>query len=103
MRAKLETLAGRHASSISDLQSPSGLQFVLVAALISTLVIVSTSLPASHKLPSGPTTMWRTTPPPDGRIGHVWNFSVAGSNRTSMFGFAFPSTYQTILPEAVMA
>src|SRR5213594_3916240 len=80
-----------------------GLQFVRVAALISTLVMASTSLPASHKLPSGPTTMWRTTPPPDVRIGHVWNFSVAGSNRTSMFGLALPSTYQTILAEAVMA
>src|SRR6266571_4124144 len=79
------------------------LQFVRVAALISTLVMASTSLSASHKLPSGPTTMWRTTPPPDGRIGHVWNFSVAGSNRTSMFGLALPSTYQTIVPEAVMA
>src|SRR5437660_8731394 len=64
------------------------LQRVPVAALISTLVMASTSLSASHKLPSGPTTMWRTPPPPDGRIGHVWNFSVAGSNRTSMFGLA---------------
>src|SRR3989475_13168913 len=77
-----------------------GLQRVPVAALISTLVMASTSLSASHKLPSGPTTMWRTTPPPDGRIGHVWNFSVVGSNRTSMLGVALHSTYQTMPPEA---
>src|SRR4029077_3993701 len=89
--------------SLSGGGAAQGLHRVPVAALISTLVMASTSLPASHKLPSGATTMWRTAPPPEGRIGHVWNFSVAGSNRTTLFRLALPSTYQTILPEAVMA
>ena len=36
-------------------------------------------------LPSRVTIMLRTTPPPEG-IAQVWNFSVSGSNRTSVFG-----------------
>ena len=35
----------------------------------------------------------KTTPPPDG-IAHVWNFSVFGSKRTTVFGFTPDSLYQ---------
>src|SRR4029453_7236759 len=35
-------------------------------------------------------------------IGQLWNFSVCGSNRTSVFGFDDDSVYQTMLPTEVM-
>src|ERR1051326_7634247 len=44
-------------------------------------------------LPSVVAIMLRTTPPPEG-IGQVWNFSVFGSNRTSVFGVTADSLYQ---------
>src|SRR6266851_6662264 len=46
-------------------------------------------------LPSTVFIMFRTTPPPDG-IAHVWNFSVFGSNRTSVFGLTADSLYHTM-------
>ena len=52
-------------------------------------------------MPSGVAIMWRTIPPPDG-IVQVWNFPVAGSNRTSVFGRTPDSLYQTMLPVAAM-
>jgi hypothetical protein len=67
----------------------------------STNAIPFTPLHASHKLPSGVATMLRTTPPPDGII-HVWNFSVFGSKRTTVFGLVFDSLYQMTSPIAVM-
>jgi hypothetical protein len=39
--------------------------------------------------------MLRTTPPPEG-IAQVWNFSLAGSNRTTVFGRVPDSLYHTI-------
>jgi hypothetical protein len=51
--------------------------------------------------PSGVCTMLRTTPPPDG-ITHVWNFSVLGSNRTTVFGCVFDSLYQIMSPTEVI-
>jgi hypothetical protein len=68
---------------------------------ISTKAIPFTPLQASHKLPLGVCTMFRTTPPPDGMI-QVWNFSVLGSNRTTVFGLVFDSLYQMMSPTAVM-
>src|SRR6266702_2193294 len=51
-------------------------------------------LQAITRLPSGVAIMLRTTPPPDG-ITQVWNFSVLGSKRTSVFGLTPDSLYQT--------
>ena len=48
---------------------------------------------ARTKLPSRVTEVFRTIFPPPG-IGQVWNFSVLGSNLTTMFGVAFDSLYQ---------
>ena len=45
--------------------------------------------------------MLRTTPPPAG-IAQVWNFSVLGSKRTSVFGFTFDSLYQMAPSTTVM-
>src|ERR1700722_1168586 len=51
-------------------------------------------------LPSRLTSMLRTMSPPPG-IGQLWNFSVLGSNRTMVFGFAPDSQYQ--MPPLVAA
>src|SRR6202521_6065462 len=40
------------------------------------------------------TSILRTMSPPPG-IAHVWNFSVLGSKRTIVFGFAKDSLYQS--------
>ena len=53
-----------------------------------------TPLSAMAMLPSRVTIMLRTTPPPEG-IVQVWNFSVAGSKRTSVLGRTPASLYQT--------
>ena len=45
--------------------------------------------------------MLRTTPPPDG-ITQVWNFSVFGLKRTSVFGLTADSLYQISSFSAVM-
>src|SRR6516225_2780194 len=45
-------------------------------------------------LPSGVTSMLRTMSPPPG-IAQLWNFSVAGSKRTIVFGLAPDSLYHT--------
>ena len=45
--------------------------------------------------------MLRTTPPPDG-MTQVWNFSVSGSKRTSVFGCTADSLYQMMSPIAAM-
>src|SRR5207302_9571425 len=60
---------------------------------ISTSAILFTPLSASARLPSFVTLTLRTTPPPDG-IFQVWNFSVFGSKRTSVFGSTPDSLYQ---------
>ena len=58
-------------------------------------------LQASTRLPFRIAIMWRITPPPDG-IVHVWNFSDAGSKRTSVFGLTPDSLYHTMFPTAAM-
>src|SRR5229473_752225 len=60
-----------------------------------------TPLQASHKFPSRSAIMLRTTPPPDG-ITQVWNFSVAGSKRTTVLGLTPDSLYHTMLFTAVI-
>jgi len=50
-------------------------------------------LQANTRLPSAVAIMLRTIPPPEG-IAHVWNFSVAGSKRTTVFGLTADSLYQ---------
>jgi hypothetical protein len=54
-----------------------------------------TPLHAMARLPSAVRIMFRTTPPLDGMV-HVWNFSVVGSKRTSVFGRTPDSLYQMI-------
>ena len=51
------------------------------------------ALSAITMLPSRVVIMLRTTPPPAG-IAQVWNFSVLGSKRASVFGFTADSLYQ---------
>src|SRR5436309_3950942 len=58
-------------------------------------------LSAIARFPSFIAIMFRTTPPPDG-ISQVWNFSVLGSNRTSVFGFTPDSLYQMMSLYVVM-
>src|SRR5712691_9965202 len=60
---------------------------------IVTRVTVFTRLLASTKLPSLVTSVLRTMLPPPG-IAQLWNFSVLGSKRTTVFGFASDSLYQ---------
>src|SRR5262249_53172809 len=62
--------------------------------LISTSVTSFTRLLASTALPSRVTSMLRTMSPPPG-IAQVWNFSVCGSNRTTVFGLAKDSLYHS--------
>ena len=56
---------------------------------------------ASTRLPFGAAIMWRTTPPPDG-MAQDWNFSVLGSNRTSVLGLTADSLYQMMSFATVM-
>ena len=58
-------------------------------------------LSAIARFPSFIAIIFRTTPPPDG-IVQVWNFSVLGSNRTSVFGFTPDSLYQMMSLYVVM-
>src|SRR4029077_7126683 len=58
-----------------------------------TKVTVFTRLFASTKLLSGVTEVLRTMLPPPG-IVQLWNFSVLGSKRTTVFGLASDSLYQ---------
>ena len=51
-----------------------------------------TPLSAMTRFPSRVVIMLRTTPPPPGMI-QVWNFSVLGSNRTSVLGRTADSLY----------
>src|SRR4030095_7247642 len=69
--------------------------------LTSTHATRSRPLQAKTRLPSFVGIMLRTTPPPDGMI-HVWNFSVFGSKRTSVFGLTADSLYHTMSFTAVM-
>src|SRR5206468_3158539 len=69
------------------------LQGPLRPSLISTSATRFTPLQAIARLPSRVTDTLRTTPPPEG-IAHVWNFSVFGSKRTTVFGFTADSLYQ---------
>src|SRR5215470_15277243 len=62
--------------------------------LISTSPTWFIRLLAVTGLPSGVTSMLRTMSPPPG-ITQLWNFSVAGSKRTMVFGLAPDSLYQT--------
>src|SRR3954452_22322076 len=58
-------------------------------------------LHASARLPSFVAIMLRTTMPPEGMI-QLWNFSVFGSKRTSVFGLTPDSLYQTTSLATVM-
>src|SRR5437879_12330233 len=60
---------------------------------IVTSVTVLTRLLASTKLPSFVTSVLRTMLPPPG-IAQLWNFSVLGSKRTTVFGLDSDSLYQ---------
>src|SRR2546429_9281164 len=60
---------------------------------IVTSLTVLTNLLASTKLLSGVTEVLRTMLPPPG-IAQLWNFSVLGSKRTTVFGLASDSLYQ---------
>ena len=56
---------------------------------------------STSPLPSAVGIMLRTTPPPEG-ITQVWNFSVFGLKRTSVFGLTADSLYQISSFSAVM-
>src|SRR2546425_10560408 len=60
---------------------------------IVTRVTALTRLLASTKLPSRVTEVLRTMFPPPG-IAQLWNFSVLGSKRTTVFGVVPDSLYQ---------
>ena len=60
---------------------------------ILTRVTSLTRLLARTKLPSLVTSVLRTMLPPPG-IAQLWNFSVLGSKRTTVFGAASDSLYQ---------
>src|SRR5438132_11410387 len=60
---------------------------------ILTSVTVLTRLLASTKSPSRVTEVLRTMSPPPG-IAQLWNFSVLGSKRTTVFGVVPDSLYQ---------
>ena len=62
--------------------------------LISTSPTLLTRLLAMTGSPLRSTSMLRTMSPPSG-MAQVWNFSVLGSKRTIVFGFAADSLYQT--------
>src|SRR5919199_6214798 len=83
----------RFATEIRGIPPSRPRQCVLPPSLISTSATRLTPLHASARLPSRVTDTLRTTPPPDG-IAQVWNFSVFGSNRTTVFGFTPDSLYQ---------
>src|SRR6516225_1573853 len=68
---------------------------------ISTRPTLFTPLSAIAMFPSRVGMMLRTTPPPPG-ITHVWNFCVAGSNRTIVFGRTADSLYQMMPSIALM-
>src|SRR5438309_7396710 len=61
--------------------------------LMVTNVMPLTRLLASRKFPSAVTEVFRTMLPPPG-IAQLWNFSVLGSKRTTVFGVAPDSLYQ---------
>src|SRR5207248_9104899 len=61
---------------------------------IRTSVTSLVKLFASTKLPSRVTSVLRTMLPPPGMV-QVWNFSVFGSKRTTVFGLASDSLYQS--------
>src|ERR1700676_2171130 len=63
--------------------------------LIVTSVTPLTRLLASSQLPSRVTEVLRTMLPPPG-IAQLWNFSVLGSKRTTVFGVEPDSLYQMI-------
>src|SRR6266404_4954651 len=60
---------------------------------ILTKVTALTRLLASTKSPSRVTEVLRTMLPPPGMV-QLWNFSVAGSKRTTVFGVVPDSLYQ---------
>src|SRR6266496_3346103 len=62
---------------------------------IVTRVTALTRLLASTKLPSRVTEVLRTMFPPPG-IAQLWNFSVLGSKRTTVFGVVPGSLYQMV-------
>src|SRR3954471_641821 len=68
---------------------------------ISTRVTAFTRLFARTKLPSRVTEVLRTMFPPPG-MAQLWNFSVRGSKRTTVFGVDPDSLYQITSPIAEM-
>src|ERR1700686_3915315 len=66
---------------------------IFLPSLMVTRATLFTPLSVSTSLPSVVCIMLRTTPPPEG-MAQVWNFSVLGSKRTSVFGFTADSLYQ---------
>src|ERR1700693_4101402 len=68
---------------------------ILSVFLIVTHATTFSPLSVRTSLPSVVCIMLRTTPPPAG-ITQVWNFSVLGSKRTSVFGRTPASLYQTM-------
>src|SRR6476659_9182468 len=79
--------------SIFDGRVDRGDPAVAAAYLISTSETALTRLLANTKLPSGVTSVLRTMLPPPG-ITQLWNFSVFGSKRTTVFGVVPDSLYQ---------
>src|SRR5258705_10110959 len=77
---------------------------IATLSLFFTVTSATTFSPLSVRtsLPSVVCIMLRTTPPPAG-ITQVWNFSVLGSKRTSVFGRTPDSLYQTMPSMMVIA
>src|SRR5215470_17769322 len=67
--------------------------FDIVYFPISTSPTMLRALSAITIFPSRVVIIFRTTPPPAG-IAQLWNFSVFGSKRTSVFGLTADSLYQ---------
>lgn len=82
-----------------DVQGPGAAE--IHCCRIFTSVTVLARLLASTRLLSLVTEVLRTILPPPGR-GQLWNFSVSGSKRTTVFGLASDSLYQMASPMAEM-
>src|ERR1017187_7077533 len=85
----------RRWARISELYSRPYFASIATLPLLFTVTNATTFSPLSVRtsLPSVVCIMLRTTPPPAG-IAQVWNFSVLGSKRTSVFGLTADSLYQ---------
>ncbi len=85
-----------HAGDVNPTQSDGIRQSWSGHFEIFTSVTALTRLLASTKSPSRVTDVLRTMLPPPG-IVQLWNFSVFGSKRTTVFGVASDSLYQMTL------